>query len=494
MDQLYQTTHTEQDQSSCSSALIAGMIVGQLAGGALGDMLGRHRAMTVVMFLQVTAALCSAMSFGFTLNMFGAGSSWTFSIYQVLAAWRFVLGLGAGGVYPLAATLTAESSQSKRDRAKSVALIFSFQGIGYLAVPVATWIVVSIFGQSSDFSWRVVLGLGAVPGIILTARRLESIQHHSNHHKRVLSGDVPSLEAAAPAIETPLKEDVDRGSLSVVYSGPVRRLIPVSVFEAIQSEKDLVRKLIGTGGCWLMFDVLFYGNTLFQPVVLAAAFGSAETVAKSAQDTALLALLALPGYYVSVFAVGRQSPWFIQIQGFFIMGLLYLVIGISFDVLAGEKAVLLLTYGSTFFFSNYGPNATTFMLPSMTFSKHCRSTLNGICAAMGKIGAFLGTVVFVAATDRFGQRVVFTACAVLSFVGCIVTLICISPKTGVVNSEHDDRDDCCDGNVDDDENSMAPMRSQNLSEDALREILVTSKIPMKVVVSQPSLMDYYSRP
>jgi len=38
------------DVSLCSSALIAGMIIGQLAGGMLGDWLGRHIIFTIYLF------------------------------------------------------------------------------------------------------------------------------------------------------------------------------------------------------------------------------------------------------------------------------------------------------------------------------------------------------------------------------------------------------------------------------------------------------------
>lgn len=38
----------------------------------------------------------------------------------------------------------------------------------------------------------------------------------------------------------------------------------------------------------------------------------------------------------------------------------------------------------TFFFSNFGPNSTTFMLPSLTFPDQVRGSLNGISAASGK--------------------------------------------------------------------------------------------------------------
>jgi PHS family inorganic phosphate transporter-like MFS transporter len=120
MDSVYLDA-TSEDKALCSSALIAGMIVGQLGGGTLGDVLGRHVAMTCVMFLQVVSAFFSALSTDFTICGFEIG------IYTVLAVWRFVLGIGAGGVYPLAATITSESTQTPEERGKSVALTFAMQ-------------------------------------------------------------------------------------------------------------------------------------------------------------------------------------------------------------------------------------------------------------------------------------------------------------------------------------------------------------------------------
>jgi PHS family inorganic phosphate transporter-like MFS transporter len=434
MDKIYLTT--PQDESLCSSALIAGMIVGQLAGGTLGDVLGRHRAMSVVMLLQVVAAFGSSLSCEMA----------HLSIYKILAAWRFILGLGAGGVYPLAATLTAESSQSSQDRGKAVALTFSFQGVGYLVVPLFTWLVVTVLGEGySDLSWRLILGFGALPGIVLTIVRV------SRRRRQMTTSTTKS---------TAQKHE------------PRIRTVPVSVVSAIESEQNLICKMLGTGGCWLLFDILFYGNTLFQPVVLSAAFGSAETVQKAARDTAIIASMALPGYLVSVFAVGRQSPKYIQMQGFFVMGILYLFIGALFDRLSGQRAALLITYGSTFFFSNYGPNATTFMLPSMTFSRSCRSTLNGICAACGKAGALIGTVGFVTAADRFGQKAVFLACALVSFGGCLISWLCISSQVGM--------DDDGDGIQ-----SHMAAKQQSWTEERGH-----TKVPMRVVYSEPSLMDY----
>jgi MFS transporter, PHS family, inorganic phosphate transporter len=438
-------TPTPRDESLCSSALIAGMIIGQLTLGTLGDVLGRHRAMAAVMLLQVTAAFASSFSSDLWVPFVTK-----FSVFEVLAFWRFLLGLGCGGVYPLSATLTTESSQSGKDRAKLVALTFSFQGVGYLVVPMVSLLVVSVFGESSDFGWRVLLGMGCVPGVVLTIGRIRSSQTVRRHEVSCTrKSDYVDLEAHLP-------QKV--------------RAVPVSIVGAIVLERNLIRKLLGTAGSWLLFDILFYGNTLFEPVVLSAAFGTTETVAKASRDTLIIALMALPGYYVTVWAIGKQSPRWIQLQGFFVMGILYLTIGILFDQLSGHALALLTAYGSTFFFSNYGPNATTFMLPSMTFSKACRSTLNGVSAASGKAGALIGATVFVSACHRYGQETVFLVSALLSFAGCFLTLFCVSEDVG----QGDDDD--------------------NLDASILMEVDTHNSTPMKHIYSHPSIFDSNPRP
>ncbi len=434
MERIYDTT--PQDKSLCASALIAGMIVGQLLGGIIGDILGRHMAMAVVISLQVVGAVATAFSFEMSSNTADFRS-----IYVVLASWRFLLGLGCGGVYPLAATITAESNSDpsdKVDSSKLVALSFSMQGIGYFVTPVVGWALVSILDEDSDLAWRLLLGFGAIPGLYLMLLRL----------KRQLDLTRPNKS-----------NSMLPGSPAVVGSP---REVPVSVVDAIVMEDELARKLLGTAGCWFIFDVLFYANVLFQPVVLSATFGPSESVRKTAMHTVMVSFMALPGYFVSVILIGKQSPRSIQAQGFLMMGILYSLIGVKFHLLSHQTILMIALYGSTFFFSNYGPNATTYVLPSMTFSKSCRSTMNGVCAASGKAGALLGTIVFAMAADRFGQQVVMLVCATLSFAGVVITLLCVS------------------------EGLLAKSSKEEQDLEASR----MSSLTMKVVWSEPSLIDY----
>lgn len=334
MQELYETT--PQDKSLCSSALIAGMIIGQLAGGAIGDILGRHVAMALVMSLQIVGALVTACAFDGRL-----------SIYAFVAFWRLILGIGCGGVYPLAATITAETNSGNDDGGKAVALTFSMQGIGYLFPPILTATLTQILPL--HICWRFVLGSGALPGLWLMVLRLQNQFQQTKQSSLQISSHTFKVNANA-------------------------REVPVSVLQAICFEKNLFRKLMGTGGCWFLFDVLFYGNVLFQPVVLSAAFGPAETVRKTAVDTTIVCLLALPGYFVSVFALGRQSPRFIQAQGFFVMAILYGIIGVFFHQLSKQKVLMIVLYGSTFFFSNYGPNAT--VSPTKIISAYSELTID----------------------------------------------------------------------------------------------------------------------
>jgi PHS family inorganic phosphate transporter-like MFS transporter len=81
----------------------------------------------------------------------------------------------------------------------------------------------------------------------------------------------------------------------------------------------------------------------------------------------------------------------------------------------------------TFFFANYGPNTTTFILPSLIFEKKHRTTWNGIAAAAGKLGALTGATLFEPAADALGDNVIMIVCSIVALAAYIVTYFTI-PK------------------------------------------------------------------
>ena len=530
-----------EDTSIVASSLLAGMIVGQVVGGALGDaawMGGLAGALRVVMMVQIVASLASAsVSFPTTTTTTTDTAAELDHFYWKLSLWRFLLGIGAGAVYPLAACLSVEqagcrSSGGNHVKAalKRVVRTFSLQGAGFWMVPAVTLPLLSIRAIPLAYTWRIVLALGAVPGLGMlwmqwhwlyrspqtrlvvptqddddneeeevtfeaqeclgndnqentTSQFVENggLRHchadgmsmtpernasqstiiHSNQSPprgSVLfagghGGDSAVLagggEDSDGEVGTFLDSAPDLSSGDGCYGASEPPVIRYGWWASIVSEPDLCRKLLGTAATWFLFDVLFYGNTLFQAIVVEATFGPAKNhgimmmqlstttpndyarreLQRTALDSLLLASIALPGYIVAGLLIGRrvcrvrQSVRYVMLQGFGCMSLLYLILGWYWGELRRySPGTLIVLYGLTFFFANYGPNTTTFVLPALVYSPECRSTWNGFSAAAGKVGALCGATLFAPAARRWGDATVLKVCAVLGALAFGMTL------------------------------------------------------------------------
>jgi len=69
------------------SQVFAGAVMGMISLGFLGDAVGRQNAMVATCFVMATGAALSCLAWGSST-----------SIYTTIAAWRFVMGVGIGGV------------------------------------------------------------------------------------------------------------------------------------------------------------------------------------------------------------------------------------------------------------------------------------------------------------------------------------------------------------------------------------------------------------
>jgi PHS family inorganic phosphate transporter-like MFS transporter len=96
---------------------------------------------------------------------------------------------------------------------------------------------------------------------------------------------------------------------------------------------------------------------------------------------------AVPGYWFTVATVDTIGRKPIQFIGFLILTVLLAIIGFAFDKLPPHG--LLALYVLCEFFFNFGPNATTFIVPGECFPTRYRSTSHGISAAAGKVGAII---------------------------------------------------------------------------------------------------------
>src|SRR5207248_7797482 len=129
-----------------STSLIAAAL-GALIFGRLADYVGRRAIYGHTLIVLAIGAVASALA---------PNILW-------LLIFRFILGLGIGGDYPLSATLMSEYA-NRRDRGKMVTMVFSMQALGLIMGPLVALLLL-VSGLNHDLVWRIMLALGAVPAL-----------------------------------------------------------------------------------------------------------------------------------------------------------------------------------------------------------------------------------------------------------------------------------------------------------------------------------------
>ena len=78
------------------------------------------------------------------VSCFAAETKTGMSVVTMLMIWRFFLGIGIGGDYPLSAIITSEFANTK-NRGAMIAAVFAMQGFGILAGSLVSLIVLVCF-------------------------------------------------------------------------------------------------------------------------------------------------------------------------------------------------------------------------------------------------------------------------------------------------------------------------------------------------------------
>ncbi|GLU00091.1 hypothetical protein SLE2022_174850 [Rubroshorea leprosula] len=388
-----------------TSALVAvalvGTVIGQLVFGILGDYKGRRRVYGLSLMIMVLSSLACGFSICRT----------RLCVLLSLGFFRFLLGLGIGGDYPLSATIMSEFA-NRRTRGAFIAAVFSMQGFGILASSAMTMVICSIFQKGShaskdympdaaDISWRLILMMGSVPAAL-------------TYYWRMLMPETARFTALVS--RDPLQAAVDIGTVLNVPLNQISEDAPIPLFPSTYSlfSKQFFRRhgrdLFCCATSWFLVDIAFYSNNLFQSRVyysfIEGEYGAYQLAFRVAKFQAIVAVCStIPGYCVTVYFIDRIGRVKIQMLGFLLMALVYFAIGIPYISYWQHgnhkvKIGLMILYSTNFFFANFGPNTTTFIVPAELFPARFRSTCHGISGAMGKVGAIIGTIGFLLATKK----------------------------------------------------------------------------------------------
>jgi PHS family inorganic phosphate transporter-like MFS transporter len=389
--------HLSTTQTSwVTGAAILGAFVGAFTFGRIADVIGRKKVYVTVAVIMIFGAVASALAPSF--------------IFLVIA--RLVLGLGIGGDYPVSAVFMSEYS-NRHDRGRLVGLVFSMQALGLIVGPLVALILLSS-GIGDSLTWRILLGLGAVPAaavVYLRSKMPESPRYLAQvrgEHERA-AGDLERFS------EGVIAEPARAGSVS----GRLK-------LGAFLTDRRMLKLLLGTAGAWFLFDYAYYGNTLSLPAILKEVNPTATLETKLLWSLGMFVVFAVPGYLLAVNKMDRIGHRRLQFIGFSVMAVCFVVLAVV-PALTQQVAPFLAILGLSYFFIQFGPNMTTFVLPSEVFPVSMRTTGHGVAAGVGKLGAFVGVFLVPVLQDHIGLRGLLAVAGVSAVLGFAVTRLLPEP-------------------------------------------------------------------
>jgi MFS family permease len=192
-----------------NAVMLGAAFLGAIVFGRLADKIGRTRVYWMSAALMVIAAAGSALA----------------PSLAVLIAFRFLLGFGVGGDYPVSAVLMSEYA-GRSNRGRMVGLVFSAQAVGLIIGPLTALALLG-GGAGPAATWRILLGLGAIPAaaaVWLRRKMPEPPRYQAQ------AGSPPRPGTPAPA---------------------------ASGLRAFLGSRRLLVLLAGTAGCWFLLDYAY---------------------------------------------------------------------------------------------------------------------------------------------------------------------------------------------------------------------------------------------
>ncbi|GAV64338.1 Sugar_tr domain-containing protein [Cephalotus follicularis] len=432
--------------ASVNGVAFCGTLAGQLFFGWLGDKLGRKKVYGMTLMLMVVCSIGSGLSFSSTPN----------GVIATLCFFRFWLGFGIGGDYPLSATIMSEYA-NKKTRGAFIAAVFAMQGFGILAGGIVGLIVSSAFDHEftappysadtmrstlpqADYVWRIIVMIGALPAALTYYWRMK-MPETARYTALVAKNAKQAAADMSKVLDVELSAEED-----VVIRMTEEPSNSFGLFSKEFAKRHGLH-LLGTTTTWFLLDIAFYSQNLFQKDIFtaigwipsAASMNEFQEVYKIARAQTLIALCStVPGYWFTVAFIDIIGRFAIQLMGFFFMTVFMFALAIPYHhwTLAPNRIEFVVMYSFTFFFANFGPNATTFVVPAEIFPARLRSTCHGISAACGKAGAIVGAFGFLYAaqstdplkTDQgyppgIGVKNSLIMLGVINFFGILFTLL-----------------------------------------------------------------------
>ncbi|MFG3306904.1 MFS transporter [Streptomyces wuyuanensis] len=372
-----------------------GMLLGALAAGWMGDVIGRVRTVAVGVAVTGLASLAVAMSSGI----------------ELFALFRFAQGLGIGGVVPVAATYINEIARS--DKRGRFVLLYEMVFPAGLAVAtlVSVWVV-------PNLGWRAMFLIGALPvliAVVLPRHVAESprwllARGRTEEAERVIA-DIEAEVARSTRAPLPdpaaaaTQEDSARGRLRELFTG------------------RYLRRTTVLSGLWFVAYYVNHGISVWLPSLYTRNFGldlsSALAYTLLSNVTGLLGTLIVA---LLIDRVGRRPALVTALGG---SALALLTLALTGAVSGGQVAL----FASCTTFFVYAINCGLYLYSPELYPTRNRAKGAAFGGLWNRLGVILGPVAVGAILGSGGSlRLVFAQFAVVAAVGTVIACFAVETK------------------------------------------------------------------
>lgn len=392
-----------------SAAVLAGILVGASALGALADHFGRKRMFLIEQVLFVLFLIAV---------VFSPGYLWT-------VACLFGMGLALGCDYPTAHLIISESIPSRR-RGTLVLSAFAFQAVGALAGTAVGYAVLANLPELQ--AWRWMYAVVILPAMLVIVGRLFV---SDSAHWLLERGRLQEAERAVSELlrrDPPYPSTVRLRPRSPALPGRDGRSGFTALFAPGTRRATWLASLP-----WFLQDLGTYGIGIFTPSILAATVGKprehAHHVADlinnqvvAAKGAALLDVLLLVGIAAAVLLADRVGRIRLQVLGFIGCALGLGLAALSLEQTGTARTLLLFGGFMLFnFMTNLGPNAQTYLIAGEVFPTALRARGAGLAASVAKVGAVMTALLFPVLLADIGTGTLLVVLVCSSLAGALLT-------------------------------------------------------------------------
>jgi sugar porter (SP) family MFS transporter len=385
--------------TSTSTAILVSYIsfvaaIGAIVAGPITDRYGRKSMLIADGVMYAVFAILAAVSTNLTL----------------LIIWRSLAGFAIGADTAVATAYMAEFTPV-RSRGK---YMYAQQLMIFAGGVAAFWV-----GYTLAFSadWRLMIGLGAVPAIIMLALRAFMPE---SPRWLVMTDKLDKAKAVLKRIGVDVKEKILPPAKGATY----RELLGT----------PSVRNAIIVVGLWLAFQqitgvnvILYYGPYIYKYIGLSGP--------RAILNTAISETLGVLGFFISFYLIEKWGRRGLGILGYsgVAVSLVIVVLGITyFDSSIFTTAAIIIFIGSTLFllFFHIGVGGIGWILQGESLDPHFRVTGAGIMAAIDWIANGIILVIFPIWKADFGIFSFFIFEVALGVLAVIFVLLMIPETKG----------------------------------------------------------------